>query len=373
MVRLTRVQQQARNRARVLAAAAEEFAERGFHDAKIDRIAARADLTRGAVYSNFPGKRALYFAVLADAAERSDPARRPSAPSAGAPGAAPPGVGPADDPAAALGAFARARLSRVPLTGSDDPLGTAAGLTPEVLSDAPVRRLFAQLVRVEAVLLALSLEALAGDGRRRVRQAQAVLTVLHGAERSAAVAPGTVDPFAVIRTCEHLAGLDLDEPEPPHLAHIDPAEPADDLWEPPEAVDPVTGERVGFGADGVVAVLGPGRLEAVEDALRAAADTDAVTAVLVTDDPAEHGPLLHAVLVDLYRHLAAAFPARAVPRVRLVLDATGAVAAAAGAATAEDTEVAVCIGGGRITARATGRGAVHAAAVARAPATPDHR
>ncbi|MFL1433045.1 MULTISPECIES: TetR/AcrR family transcriptional regulator [unclassified Nocardiopsis] len=356
MVRLTRAQQQVRNRARVLAAAAEEFAERGYRDAKIDRIAARADLTRGAVYSNFPGKRALYFSVLADAAERSEPPAAASDPGA--------------DPAAALGAFARARLSRIPLTGSDEPLGTAAGLTPEVLSDAPVRRLFAQLVRVEAVLLALSLEALAGDGRRRVRQAQAVLTVLRGAEHTAAVAPGTVDPFTVIRTCEHLAGLDLDDTEPPHLAHIAPAEPADDPWEPPDAVDPATGEPVGFGADGVVAVLGPGRLEAVEDALRAAADTDAVTAVLVTDDPAEHGPLLHAVLVDLYRHLAAAFPARALPRARLVVDPVGAVAAAAGAATAEDTEVALRIGGGRITARATGRGAAHAAATTRTLARP---
>ena len=55
---------QERNRAKVLAAARAEFVERGFRDAKIDVIAARAGLTRGAVYSNFPGKRALYFTVL---------------------------------------------------------------------------------------------------------------------------------------------------------------------------------------------------------------------------------------------------------------------------------------------------------------------
>ncbi|SHK12442.1 DNA-binding transcriptional regulator, AcrR family [Nocardiopsis flavescens] len=356
MARLTRVQQQARNRARVLAAAAEEFAERGFHDAKIDRIAARADLTRGAVYSNFPGKRALYFSVLADAAERAAPP--------GGPGVREPG------PAAVLGAFARARLSRVPLTGADDPLGTAAGLTTEVLSDAPVRRLFAQLARVEAVLLALALEALAGDGRRRVRQAQAVLTVLRGAEHTAAAAPGTVDPFTVIRTCEHLAGLDLEDAAPPHLDHVGPAARADGPWAPPEGTDPATGERVDLGADGVVALLGPGRLEAVEDAARAAADTDAVTAVLVTDDPAEHGPLLRAVLADLHRHLAAAFPVRALPRARLVVDADGAVAAAAGAAVAEDTEAAVRVAGGRVLARAAGRGAAHAVAAARAAARP---
>ncbi|MER6901984.1 helix-turn-helix domain-containing protein, partial [Amycolatopsis sp. NPDC000740] len=70
MARLTRAQTQERNRAKVLAAARDEFTERGFRDAKIDVIAERAELTRGAVYSNFPGKRALYFAVLAAEAER---------------------------------------------------------------------------------------------------------------------------------------------------------------------------------------------------------------------------------------------------------------------------------------------------------------
>src|SRR5690348_5892310 len=85
MGRLTRAELQARNRARVLAAARDEFAERGFRDAKVDAIADRAGLTRGAVYSNFPGKRALYFSVLADLAEQEagpDGARRPS-PAAG--------------------------------------------------------------------------------------------------------------------------------------------------------------------------------------------------------------------------------------------------------------------------------------------------
>src|SRR5690242_16645937 len=65
-----RAEMQERNRAAVLAAARAEFVERGFRDAKVDVIAARAGLTRGAVYSNFPGKRALYFAVLAGLAER---------------------------------------------------------------------------------------------------------------------------------------------------------------------------------------------------------------------------------------------------------------------------------------------------------------
>ncbi|MFC6931129.1 TetR/AcrR family transcriptional regulator [Actinomadura yumaensis] len=77
MARLTRARAQELNRAKVLAAAREEFAELGFRDAKIDGIAERAGLTRGAVYSNFPGKRALYFAVLADLAESAPGRPRP--------------------------------------------------------------------------------------------------------------------------------------------------------------------------------------------------------------------------------------------------------------------------------------------------------
>ncbi|NBE56992.1 TetR/AcrR family transcriptional regulator, partial [Streptomyces boluensis] len=69
MGRLSRAQSQQLNRAKVLAAARAEFAARGYPGAKVDGIAERAGLTRGAVYSNFPGKRALYFAVLAELAE----------------------------------------------------------------------------------------------------------------------------------------------------------------------------------------------------------------------------------------------------------------------------------------------------------------
>ncbi|MFD0596869.1 helix-turn-helix domain-containing protein [Catellatospora coxensis] len=71
MSRLTRAETQQRNRAGVLSAARAEFATRGYREATVDGIAERAGLTRGAVYSNFPGKRALYFAVLADDAEHA--------------------------------------------------------------------------------------------------------------------------------------------------------------------------------------------------------------------------------------------------------------------------------------------------------------
>lgn len=99
MVRLTRTQQQERTRVAVLAAAKAEFTEHGYAEAKVDRIAERADLTRGAVYSNFPSKRALYLAVLIDAVERS-PSQVPTT--------SPPSI------AAALGGFARTWLHRLP-------------------------------------------------------------------------------------------------------------------------------------------------------------------------------------------------------------------------------------------------------------------
>ncbi|WP_143263135.1 TetR family transcriptional regulator, partial [Amycolatopsis pretoriensis] len=46
MVRLSRAETQERNRAKVLAAARDEFARRGFREAKIDVIADRAGRTR---------------------------------------------------------------------------------------------------------------------------------------------------------------------------------------------------------------------------------------------------------------------------------------------------------------------------------------
>src|SRR5947208_6622157 len=106
MARLTRAQAQERTREKVLAAARTEFLERGFREAKIDVIAERAELTRGAVYSNFPGKRALYLAVLAADAERAPI----------------PEVLPGTTARTALGAFARVWVGRAPMP-SDDPDG----------------------------------------------------------------------------------------------------------------------------------------------------------------------------------------------------------------------------------------------------------
>jgi hypothetical protein len=110
------------------------------------------------------------------------------------------------------------------------------------------------------------------------------------------------------------------------------------------------------------AVLGLHRLGAVEEALRAA---PAVTAVVVSGDSAELMPLARLVLADLRRCLRSAVPQAAWPRLQVVLDATGALAAAAGVPAVSDaTEAAVRITAGRVSVRADGHGACHAAASA---------
>ena len=54
------------SRARVFAAAAEEFAARGFDGAKVDRIAARAGVNKAMLYYHFTDKADLYRAVVGD-------------------------------------------------------------------------------------------------------------------------------------------------------------------------------------------------------------------------------------------------------------------------------------------------------------------
>jgi AcrR family transcriptional regulator len=357
MGRLSRAETQERNRAKVLAAARDEFTERGFRDAKIDSIAERAELTRGAVYSNFPGKRALYFAVLADLAERAPESPHPE---------------PGRTARETLGALARAWVARLPLADADDKHGPARlgmHLMPEVLAEEQTRRPFAQLMKLDAILLGLALERLrppdAPPGRL-VRVAEAALTTLHGASRLADAAPGFIEPFNVISTCEHLAGLDLgDGWPPPHIPYIPQARPADAPWSPPRAVDAVRGVPARLAGDGVLAILGLHRLEAAEEAVRAAPPGATVTAVLVTGDPGELAPLARLAIADLCGCLRQAFPPSAWPRLQVVFDESGALAAAAGVpAVSDGTEAAVRVEASRIVARADGRGACHAAASA---------
>jgi AcrR family transcriptional regulator len=350
MVRRTRAQSQEHNRAQILAAARDEFIERGFRDAKIDAIAERAELTRGAVYSNFPGKRALYFAVLAQvAAEVPDPEFAATALT----------------PGGALADFARAWVARLPLV-SDAPLSAARldrDLLPEVQAEERTSLPYAQLLTLGAIVLGLALEGMRPGSVRMVRVAALALTTLRGAGQLAAAAPGFGEPFDVISACEQLADLDLsDQWAPPHLPHVPKARTTNDLWSPPPATDALRRQPARLTGDGVVAILGLHRLGTIEEAVRAAPPGAEITAVLVAGDPAEHAALGRLVITELRTCLVAAFPAPAWPRLQIVHDEAGALARAAGVPAFSDaTETAVRIDNGRIVARADGYGACHAA------------
>jgi AcrR family transcriptional regulator len=62
--RLNRREKKVQTRERLLDAAAQVFAERGFETASLDEVAAAAGYTKGAVYSNFASKTELLTALL---------------------------------------------------------------------------------------------------------------------------------------------------------------------------------------------------------------------------------------------------------------------------------------------------------------------
>lgn len=62
--RVSRLERQAKTRTDLITTAREVFLRRGFHGATLEEIAQEAGYTKGAVYSNFEDKDALYLAVL---------------------------------------------------------------------------------------------------------------------------------------------------------------------------------------------------------------------------------------------------------------------------------------------------------------------
>jgi AcrR family transcriptional regulator len=64
--RLTRAETKARTRARLLDAAAQVLARKGFGGASVDEIAESAGYTTGALYANFGGKDELFLELLAE-------------------------------------------------------------------------------------------------------------------------------------------------------------------------------------------------------------------------------------------------------------------------------------------------------------------
>ncbi|WP_330256431.1 TetR/AcrR family transcriptional regulator [Nocardia sp. NBC_00565] len=358
MGRLSRNEQQQRNRDNVLAAACAEFAERGFRGATVDGIAERANLTRGAVYSNFPGKRALFLAVLAEEAERA---------------AAPVDDAPPRSPSVALGRFARTWIAHLPRSANYPRHGKsqlqspmlAIDLVPELMDTELLRGPFAQLIKLDAVLLGHSLGMLedGAAGReppgRWLGVAESVLTVLYGATQLSFVAPEFVDPAKIATVCEQMVHLRLDDPGPPVLRAEDTqAADVDEVWAPPTCLDLVRAVAADLHAQGMVAVLGVNKLGAAEIILRMLPINCRITVAMVTADAAEVAPLARLAIADLGRSLRAAFPQPPALGIQVVLDESGDLARACGVdAVDDDSEMALLIDGGRVTARAAGRGA----------------
>lgn len=57
-------------RRRILDAALEVFSERGYHEAAVDDIVARADASKGTFYFHFPNKQGIFFALADEGARR---------------------------------------------------------------------------------------------------------------------------------------------------------------------------------------------------------------------------------------------------------------------------------------------------------------
>ena len=68
--RLTREEAKQQTREQLLLAAAQVFAQKGFHGASIDEIAEMAGYTKGAVYAHFSTKDDLYLALLDQSLDR---------------------------------------------------------------------------------------------------------------------------------------------------------------------------------------------------------------------------------------------------------------------------------------------------------------
>jgi AcrR family transcriptional regulator len=73
---LTPERRRQQTREHLLAAAAQVFAERGFHGASLDEVATVAGFTKGAVYSNFKNKEDLFLALFRARYEQESEALR---------------------------------------------------------------------------------------------------------------------------------------------------------------------------------------------------------------------------------------------------------------------------------------------------------
>lgn len=65
-------------RERIIESAMQAFAEQGYHDTSMDDIVRRSGFSKGAIYFHFPGKEALFYALVSRLADALEAAARSS-------------------------------------------------------------------------------------------------------------------------------------------------------------------------------------------------------------------------------------------------------------------------------------------------------
>jgi len=152
-------------RRRLLEAAAAEFTERGYDDARLEAIAHSAGFTKGAVYSNFGGKRELFAAILIERAESEHHAVKDD-------------VDTADDLESAIAAAARRVAQRI----AGDPERGRLGLefAARATRDEQVREVIAPMRRAQRASAGAAIAAVAEQtGAPLAIDAELAGTILH--------------------------------------------------------------------------------------------------------------------------------------------------------------------------------------------------
>jgi TetR/AcrR family transcriptional repressor of nem operon len=151
-----------RSRARILGAAGRLFAERGFENVTIDEVMAAAGMTRGAFYSHFANKAALYAESITSAAVNNPRAREALE---------------AEPSVEQLRQLASAYLSHDHVEGRSEPCPLGFLVTDIVNREPEGRRAYTHVFQRFAELIAVQLS---GKGKAKRQRAYAISALMIG-------------------------------------------------------------------------------------------------------------------------------------------------------------------------------------------------
>jgi AcrR family transcriptional regulator len=195
---LTTERRRQQTREYLLDAAAQVFAQRGFHGASLDQVAAAAGFTKGAVYSNFKNKDELFLALIEAAYRREMTALKET-------------IGESEVPAVArLGDFVgliRDELAQMP----DNWASLYLEFTVYAMRNPAARD---RLNELEAADIAAVAGLIDGErtaaglapGEQAVRQAQLITALFRGINLMRALAPDTVGPELLEEALDFVIG-----------------------------------------------------------------------------------------------------------------------------------------------------------------------